>query len=172
MNSLNWKSKLPIIIGVVVCFLTLNIPLSAQELPEWVTKLPVKKGFVYGVGKGESADMSMAKNIAGMNGKNELLNQYTQKFEVFAVHCDTLLGPDNKVRAVVTTIYSEKQAVLNNVELVDEKMDFNNGRCTFYLLYRIDISAEIKKVKSEVEGNEDLKKQIKEKGLLDELKNL
>lgn len=147
--------------------------LLGQEIPDWVNKLPQKKGYVYGVARGESVDMTMAKRKALLDAKADLVNHFANKFEVFAMQCDTLLGADNSIRAVVTTIQSHKEAVLDQVEIVEEKMyKTENGGYVFYLLVRMNVQQEVDNLKNQVEQNSDLKNKLKEKGLLKELKNL
>ncbi len=147
--------------------------INAQEMPDWANKLPQKKGYVYGVGRGESADMMIAKRKALLDAKADLVNHYANKFEVFAMQCDTLLGADNSIRSVVTTIQSHKETVLDNVEIVEEKMyKSENGQYIFYLLIRMNVQDDVEKLKSQVEQDNDLKNKLKEKGLLRELKNM
>ena len=169
----NCKVKLIRLTLVALMFMIPVTYSGAQDLPEWANKLPVEKGFVFGVGRAESSDMMMAKRMAMMNAQSDLVNHYTDKFEVFASHCDTLLGTNNNIRTVVTTIHSEKQAVLNNVIVQDEKMyQSKNGGYIYYVLVKIDVNAQINKVKNEMEGNSELKKQMEDKGLMNELKEM
>jgi hypothetical protein len=165
--------KKQILILISIVFLSSIHAIKAQEMPEWANKLPQKKGYVYGVGRGESVDMTMAKRKAESDAKADLVNHYANKFEVFALQCDTLLGADNSIRAVVTTIQSHKEAVLDQVEMVEEKMyKAENGGYVFYLLVRMNVQQEVDNLKNQVEQNSDLKNKMKEKGLLKELKNM
>jgi hypothetical protein len=173
MNMKIYKMKLIQMVIVAFMLIAPAIHSVAQELPEWANKLPVEKGFVFGVGRAESSDMMMVKRMAIMNAQSDLVNHYTDKFEVFASHCDTLLGADNKIRTVVTTIHSEKQAVLDNVIIQDEKMyQSKSGGYIYYVLIKMDINDQINKVKNEMEGNSELKKQMEDKGLTKELKEM
>jgi hypothetical protein len=172
-NMKIYKVKL-IKVALVACMFMVPAKYSgAQDLPGWATKLPVEKGFVFGVGNAGSPDMLMAKRKAMMNAQSDLARHYTDKFEVFAMHCDTLLGTDTTIRSVVTVIHSELQATLTNVIVENEKvMQSANGQYIYYILVKMDIHAQKDEIKSNIENKTGLKQQMKEKGLLDELKDL
>jgi len=170
MKTTAKKTTALLIIALVFSFM--GTIYAQNKTPDWMTQLPVKKGFVYGAGVGKSTDMSMAGEKARMNALQELTNSYTGKFETYAMKCDTVLGADNKVRQVITTIRVSQKATLTGVEVVEKVTVPQNDNTIVYLLLRLDVSNDVKTLQKEVNGNAKLKKEMKKSGLLKELDEL
>jgi len=165
-------TKAAVILVIAFAFTSMGTIIAQDKTPDWMTKLPVKKGFVYGAGVGKSTDMNMAGEKARMNALQELTNSYTGKFETFAMKCDTILGEDNKVRQVITTIRVSQKATLSGVEVVEKVVVPQDDNTQVYLLLRLDVSNDVKTLQKEVNGNAKLKKEMKKSGLLKELDGL
>jgi len=86
--------------------------------------------------------------------------------------CDTVLGADNKVRQVITTIRVSQKATLSGVEVVEKVVIPNDDNTQVYLLLRLDVSNNVKALQKEVNGNAKLKKEMKKSGLLKEMDGL
>ncbi len=145
---------------------------AQNEIPEWITKLPSKIGYVYGAGIGKSTDLSMATKKARLIALTDLTNYYTDKFESFAIKCDTILGADNEIRQIVTSIKINQEATLIGVVEAEKAVDIQDDLTIVYLLLKLNVSADIKMLKNEVGGNSGLRKKMDKKGLLKELDKL
>ncbi len=165
-------TKASAIMVIALVFALKGTILAQDKTPDWMTQLPVKKGYVYGAGVGKSSDINMASEKARMNALQDLTNSYTGKFETFAMKCDTVLGADNKVRQVITTIRVSQKATLSGVEVVEKVVIPNDDNTQVYLLLRLDVSNNVKALQKEVNGNAKLKKEMKKSGLLKEMDGL
>jgi hypothetical protein len=158
-------------VGILV-FSFLGCVQAQNEAPEWLTNLPVKKGIIYGSGTGNSTNLSMAYDKSRMAAKTALTNNYENKLETFALKCDTVLGSDNKIRQIITTIKTSQSATLTAVEEVEKFVVSENGTNIVYLLLRMDVSSDVKNIEKEIHSDAKLKKKLGKAGLLKELSKL
>lgn len=170
MQIINKKSLAIFII--VFAFSFIGKIHAQNEIPEWIQKLPVKKGFIYGAGTGNSANLSMAYEKSSMDAKNALANNYSNKLETFAIKCDTVLGKDNQVRQIITTVTTSQSATLTGIEVVEKVVVSENGSNKVYLLLRMDVSADVKKLEKQIHSDAKLRKKLDKAGLLKELSRL
>lgn len=170
MNT-NWYKTFILGAGFLICSFLGSVQ-AQNEAPEWYTNLPVKKGYIYGAGTGNSANLSMAYDKSRMAAKTELTKNYENKLETFALKCDTVLGSDNKVRQIITTTITSQSATLSGVEEVEKVVVSSNGTNIVYLLVRMDVSDEVKKLEKEIQSDAKLKKKLGKAGLLKELSKL
>jgi hypothetical protein len=170
MNTIRFKT---FILGVSILICSFLGCVQAQkQTPEWLTKLPVKKGFIYGSGTGNSANLSMAYDKSRMAAKTALTNNYENKLETFALKCDTVLGSDNKIRQIITTITTSQSATLTGVDEVEKVVVNQNETNIVYLLLRMDVSSDVKNIEKEIQSDAKLKKKLGKAGLLKELSKL
>jgi len=166
------QTKAATILVLALVFLSISNIKAQDSLPEWMTNLPVKKGYVYGAGAGKSANLSIADDKAHMDAMVDLANNYSGKFETFSLKCDTILGAGNNARQIITKVTSSQQATLTGVEVVDKIVVKQESLNVVYTLLRMDISNDIKRVQKEIEGDAALRKKMNKKGLLKDLKGL
>jgi len=157
---------------LVLTFFVFRTIQAQESEPEWITKLPVKKGFVYGAGVGKSANLPMASDKARMIALTDLTKNYSGKFETFASKCDTVLGADNAIRQIVTTIKLNQQATLSGVEIEDKVVGSQDGVTVVYMLLKLDVRNDIKTIQNEVDEDTKLRKEMNSSGLMKELKGL
>ena len=157
---------------VMIVFTGIAATYAQDSIPDWFTNLPVKKGFVFGAGVGKSTDLPIATDKARMNALTNLTYNYNQKFETFAISCDSVLGPDNKIHEVITSFKIKQQAILKGVEMDKKSVDINDDKTSVYILLKLDISDDVKALQKEVDANAALRKKMNKSGLLLKLKGL
>lgn len=167
------KYSKSVVIMVIAFVFSIIGTINAQEtIPEWITKLPIKKGFVYGAGEGISDDLPSAIDKAKIIAVTDLTKNYLRKFELFANKCDTILGADNSVTQMIITIKSNQSATLYGVEKADQVVNTNDSLVVVYILLKLDISSSVKMLKQEVESDAKLRKKMNKEGLLKELNEM
>ena len=165
-------TKKTIIMAIAFVFSFMGAINAQNTVPEWMTNLPTKKGFVYGAGEGSSIDLPRAIDKAKIKALTELTKNYSSKFESFANKCDTVLGTDNKVSQMTVTIKSNQSATLHGVEKTDQVVSTQDSLMVVYILLKLDISNSVKMLRKEVESDAKLRKKMNKEGLLKELNKM
>lgn len=158
-------------IFVSFCY-NVNAQTDSVVVPDWYINIPVEKGRVFEVAIGESRDEVMAIKKARNVALEKLSKAYKMRFDGFVAVCDSLLGANNEAGPIITAQIKSQLEYLSGVEDAKEKVFHVNGNYTCYILLQKSIVEDVKSIQKEIDANKDLKKQMKEKGLLKQLSKL